>query len=79
MGTIGPICGTKSVYSVLIKADQNSTKNYWVTTNIVSRNATAGPPPDLAIFNYYPNHPKKSPPAIPPSGPLWDDVRRRVV
>ncbi|KAH9718557.1 L-ascorbate oxidase [Citrus sinensis] len=65
-------------YSVLIKADQNPTRNYWATTNIVSRNATFTTPPGLAILNYYPNHPKRSPPTTPPSGPLWNDVGSRL-
>lgn len=65
-------------YSVLIKADQNPNRNYWATTNIVSRNATFTTPPGLAILNYYPNHPKRSPPTPPPSGPLWNDDRPRL-
>ncbi|KAJ0097153.1 hypothetical protein Patl1_27324 [Pistacia atlantica] len=34
-------------YSVLIKADQDPSRNYWATTNVVSRNATT--PPGQAI------------------------------
>ena len=60
-------------YSVLVKADQDPSRNYWVTTSEVSRNNTVTPP-GLAILNYYPNHPKKSPPTVPPAGPLWNDV-----
>ncbi|ONI02141.1 hypothetical protein PRUPE_6G179500 [Prunus persica] len=63
-------------YSVLIKADQDPSRNYWMTTNVVSRNATT--PPGLAILNYYPNHPRRSPPAVPPAGPAWDNVRARL-
>ena len=42
-------------YSVLIKADQEPSRNYWMTTNVVSRspNTTNG----LAILNHYLNHP----------------------
>ncbi|RVX21097.1 hypothetical protein CK203_001834 [Vitis vinifera] len=58
---------------VLVKADQDPSRNYWVTTSEVSRNNTVTPP-GLAILNYYPNHPKKSPPTVPPAGPLWNDV-----
>ncbi|XP_065873189.1 L-ascorbate oxidase [Euphorbia lathyris] len=58
-------------YSVLVKMDQNSTRNYWMTTHIVSRNATT--PPGLAVLNYYPNHPRRYPPTPPPSGPIWND------
>ncbi|KAI5324455.1 hypothetical protein L3X38_033528 [Prunus dulcis] len=63
-------------YSVLIKADQDPSRNYWMTTNVVSRNATT--PPGLAILNYYPNHPRRSPPAVPPAGPAWNNVRSRL-
>ena len=62
-------------YSVLVKTDQDPSRNYWATTNVVSRNSTT--PPGLAIFNYYPNHPRRSPPTFPPSGPLWNDVDSR--
>ncbi|WRX08594.1 Multicopper oxidase [Theobroma cacao] len=34
--------------------------------------------PDLAIFDYYPNHPPRSPLTVPPAGPVWDDVRPRI-
>lgn len=58
-------------YSVLIKADQDPSRNYWATTKIVSRpsNTTNA----LAILNYYPNHPRRNPPTPPPPGPHWDD------
>jgi len=62
-------------YSVLVKTDQDPSRNYWATTNVVSRNATT--PPGLAIFNYYPNHPRRSPPTIPPTGPMWNDIEPR--
>ncbi|CBI21465.3 unnamed protein product, partial [Vitis vinifera] len=64
-------------YSVLVKADQDPSRNYWVTSSVVSRNNTVTPP-GLAIFNYYPNHPNKSPPTVPPAGPLWNDVEPRI-
>ncbi|KAJ1412857.1 Multicopper oxidase, type 1 [Sesbania bispinosa] len=63
-------------YSVLVKADQDPSRNYWITSNVVSRNRTT--PPGLAIFNYYPNHPKRSPPKAPPPPPAWDDVEPRL-
>ncbi|MED6181434.1 hypothetical protein PIB30_019332 [Stylosanthes scabra] len=63
-------------YSVLVKADQDPKRNYWITSNVVSRNRTT--PPGLAIFNYYPNHPMKSPPTPPPTPPAWDDVKPRL-
>ncbi|XP_059432619.1 L-ascorbate oxidase-like [Corylus avellana] len=63
-------------YSVLIKADQDPSRNYWMTTNVVSRepNTTDG----LAILNYYPNHPRRSPPTAPPAGPMWNDPTARL-
>ncbi|XP_022962751.1 L-ascorbate oxidase [Cucurbita moschata] len=63
-------------YSVLIKADQNPSRNYWITTNVVSRNSTT--PLGLAIFNYYPNHQRKFPPTTPPAGPAWNAVAPRL-
>ncbi|KAK4721884.1 hypothetical protein R3W88_012117 [Solanum pinnatisectum] len=63
-------------YSVLIKADQDPTRNYWASTKVVSRNSTT--PNGLGIFNYYPNHPRRYPPTVPPSGPRWDDVAPRM-
>ena len=63
-------------YSVLVKADQDPTRNYWITSNIVSRppKTSAG----LGIFNYYPNHPRRSPPTIPPAAPAWNNTRPRT-
>lgn len=63
-------------YSVLVRTDQDPTRNYWTTTNVVSRNATT--PPAVGLFNYYPNHPRRRPSTTPPSGPYWDDVESRV-
>lgn len=62
-------------YSVLVKTDQDPSRNYWITSNVVSRNRTT--PPGLGIFNYYPNHPMRSPPTSPPSPPAWDNVESR--
>ncbi|KAL6959308.1 L-ascorbate oxidase [Sarracenia purpurea var. burkii] len=63
-------------YSVLIKADQDSSINYWISSKVVSRNSTT--PNGLAVFNYYPNHPKRQPPKTPPIGPAWNDVDSRI-
>ncbi|KAI4345214.1 hypothetical protein L6164_012356 [Bauhinia variegata] len=63
-------------YSVLVKADQDPSRNYWISTNVVTRNRTT--PTGLAIFNYYPNHPRRSPPTSPPPAPAWDDVESRL-
>lgn len=65
-------------YSVIIKANQDPSRNYWMTTNVVSRNATGSAPPGLAFLNYYPNHPRRSPPTVPPAGPAWNDVKARL-
>ncbi|PIA48045.1 hypothetical protein AQUCO_01400555v1 [Aquilegia coerulea] len=62
-------------YSVLVKADQDPSRNYWAASNIVSREPVT--PTGLAILNYYPNHPRKLPPTTPPTGPLWNDTESR--
>ncbi|XP_042495832.1 L-ascorbate oxidase-like [Macadamia integrifolia] len=58
-------------YSVLVKADQDSSRNYWAAVNVISRKPQT--PTGLAIFNYYPNHPRRSPTTTPPTGSLWND------
>lgn len=63
-------------YSILITANQDPSRNYWASAKVVSRPSTT--PSGLAIFNYYPNHPKRNPPTNPPIGPLWDDVGSRL-
>ncbi|KAM0936883.1 putative oxidoreductase [Dioscorea sansibarensis] len=63
-------------YSVIVKADQNPSRNYWAAVNIVSRKPHT--PTGFAIFNYYPNHPMKTPPTILPVGPLWNDSTSRL-
>ncbi|GAB4847310.1 hypothetical protein Ancab_026355 [Ancistrocladus abbreviatus] len=63
-------------YSVLVKADQDPSRNYWVTTNVVSRKPATST--GLAIFNYYPNHRYKRPPTIPTTGPLWNNTAPRI-
>ncbi|KAM7275251.1 hypothetical protein ACFE04_017117 [Oxalis oulophora] len=63
-------------YSVLVKADQNPSRNYWAVSSIVTRQSNTSD--GLAFFNYYPNNPRKSPPTLPPAGPKWDDVESRL-
>ncbi|KAH9610261.1 hypothetical protein KSS87_020387 [Heliosperma pusillum] len=63
-------------YSVLIKANQDPSRNYWATTNVVSRPVKTTT--KLAIFNYYPNTPEQNPPTIPTTGPLWNDATQRL-
>ncbi|KAL8134049.1 hypothetical protein AgCh_009211 [Apium graveolens] len=62
-------------YSVIVKADQDPSRNYWAVSKIVGRasNTTNA----LAVINYYPNHPKRSPPTISPAGPKWNDTEAR--
>ncbi|GLT43990.1 hypothetical protein SLA2020_179090 [Shorea laevis] len=63
-------------YYVLVKADQDPSRNYWATANIVSRDPS-NTPPALAIWNYYPNHPRRSPSTGPPTGPACNDTAPR--
>ena len=63
-------------YSVLVVANQNSSRNYWAALNVVSRKPDT--PTGLAILNYYPNHPLRLPPSPPPSGPFWNDTEYRL-
>ncbi|KAJ4715669.1 L-ascorbate oxidase family protein [Melia azedarach] len=62
-------------YSVLITANQSSSRNYWITTNVVSRKPAT--PVGSAILNYIPNHSGDDPSTIPPPGPLWNDTESR--
>ena len=61
---------------MLIEADQDPLRNYWMTTNVVGRppNTTQG----LGFLNYYQNHPRRSPPTVPPAGPIWNDTEPRL-
>ncbi|GLT43987.1 hypothetical protein SLA2020_179070 [Shorea laevis] len=65
-------------YSVLVTADKDSTRNYWMSLNVVSRepNTTNA----LAILKYDdPNHPHEFTPSTnPPPGPRWDDNKSRI-
>ncbi|XP_002528975.2 L-ascorbate oxidase [Ricinus communis] len=63
-------------YSVLITTDKDPSRNYWMTTDVVSRDPST--PHGLAILNYYPNHHRRSPSTTPPSGPLWNDSKPRL-
>ncbi|XP_054816633.1 L-ascorbate oxidase-like [Prosopis cineraria] len=63
-------------YSVLLKANQDPSRNYWITTNVVSRKPST--PLGLAILNYFPNHPKRKPTTVPPPGPVWNDSSSRL-
>ncbi|OMP04129.1 Multicopper oxidase, type 1 [Corchorus olitorius] len=63
-------------YSVLVKADQDPTRNYWITSNVVGRDRKT--PAGLANFVYYPNHPSRSPPTTPPIPPGWNNTAPRI-
>ncbi|XVE86735.1 hypothetical protein DITRI_Ditri18aG0057500 [Diplodiscus trichospermus] len=63
-------------YSVLVTANQDPSRNYWTSINVISRKPKT--PNGLAIFNYYPNHFHKSPPTNPPAGPLWNDTQLQI-
>ncbi|KAJ1281952.1 hypothetical protein BS78_03G012700 [Paspalum vaginatum] len=63
-------------YSVLLKADQDPSRNYWAASNVVGRerNTTSG----LAILSYAGNDPRRAPPTDQqPEAPAWDDVAPR--
>ncbi|KAM5586851.1 L-ascorbate oxidase [Rosa sericea] len=63
-------------YSILVKANQDPSRNYWMTTNVVGREPKT--PTGLAILNYYPTHFRKSPATVPTTGPFWNDTAPRV-
>ncbi|XP_010680584.3 L-ascorbate oxidase [Beta vulgaris subsp. vulgaris] len=63
-------------YSVLVKANQDPSRNYWATSNVVGRRPST--PTGLAIFNYSPNPPEQSPPTFPTTGPIWNNTAPRV-
>ena len=62
-------------YSVLITANQDPSKNYWATVNVVSHK------PDtltgLAI-NYYPNPPEQNPPTVLTTASMWNDTAPKL-
>ncbi|XP_062194742.1 L-ascorbate oxidase-like [Phragmites australis] len=64
-------------YSVLIKADQDPNRNYWLASNVVSRKP--GTPTGTAILSYYGGRtsPRRPPPTTPPTGPAWNDTMYR--
>lgn len=59
-------------YSVLITADQNASRNYWVAVNVRGRQPKT--PTGRAILRYVPNSPSMLPPSMPPTGRLWNDT-----
>ncbi|KAL0720064.1 hypothetical protein Bca4012_069388 [Brassica carinata] len=65
-------------YSVLLKADQNPSRNYWITTSIVSRQEKTSSA--SAVLNYHNNHPRQRPQTLASSNfrPKWNDTRHRL-
>ncbi|GLJ51150.1 hypothetical protein SUGI_1088730 [Cryptomeria japonica] len=58
-------------YSVLLKANQDPSRNYWSGVNVRSRVPMT--PTGLSILNYVPNPSTKLPVGAPPSSPPWND------
>lgn len=58
-------------YSLLVKADEDPSRNYWAAVNVRGRRPNT--PPGLAIFNYIPNSPTSRPSTAPPASPGWND------
>lgn len=63
-------------YSVVVKADQDKSRNYWVALNVVSRKPST--PTGTAILSYHPNRPSQPPPTAAPAGALWNDTAYRI-
>ncbi|KAK4783940.1 hypothetical protein SAY86_018308 [Trapa natans] len=61
-------------YSVLIKTDQDPTKNYWISAGVIGRkpNTTQA----LTLLNYVSVHAGHLPGSPPPAVPRWDDYVR---
>ncbi|XP_066399318.1 L-ascorbate oxidase-like [Miscanthus floridulus] len=60
-------------YSVLIKADLDPNRNYWLASNVVSREPAT--PTGTAILSY--NGDRAPPSTTPPMGPAWNDTMYR--
>ncbi|KAG2670565.1 hypothetical protein I3760_14G091800 [Carya illinoinensis] len=58
-------------YSVLITADQDPSKNYWLSIGV--RGRLPATPLGLTILNYQPISASKFPTSPPPVTPRWDD------
>ncbi|TKW12127.1 hypothetical protein SEVIR_5G016600v4 [Setaria viridis] len=63
-------------YSVLVKADQDPSRNYWAASHVVGRRRKT--PSAMAVLSYAGNDPRAPPPTPPPAGPAWDDAAPRV-
>lgn len=63
-------------YSVLITADQDPSRNYWLAANVITREPRT--PAGTGILNYLHNSPDAKPPTAPPAGPMWNDTEHRL-
>ncbi|WVZ64757.1 hypothetical protein U9M48_014232 [Paspalum notatum var. saurae] len=62
-------------YSVLITADQDPNRTYWLASNVVSRKP--GTTTGTAILSYHGGGSSSPPPTTPPTGPAWNDTMYR--
>ncbi|KAJ4812852.1 Ascorbate oxidase [Rhynchospora pubera] len=62
-------------YSVILKADQDPNRNYWLASNVVSRKP--GTPTGTGILHYYGVPRGRLPTNVPPMGTLWNDTMYR--
>lgn len=58
-------------YSILFKADQSPTQNYWISVGVRGRKPNT--PQALTILHYSPTSPTLLPTSRPPVTPLWND------
>ncbi|KAG6490695.1 hypothetical protein ZIOFF_052005 [Zingiber officinale] len=63
-------------YSVLITADQDPSRNYWLAANVIARQPRT--PAGTGILNYLHGSPDKKPPTATPAGPMWNDTEYRL-
>nr|TKS12692.1 hypothetical protein D5086_0000061140 [Populus alba] len=59
-------------YSVLVTTDQNHSRNYGISINVIARKPET--PNGFAILNYEPNPVDAQHLPQPPPGPLWNDT-----
>ncbi|GLT56759.1 hypothetical protein SLA2020_297780 [Shorea laevis] len=59
-------------YSVLLRTDQDPSKNYWLSVGVRGREPKT--PQGLTILNYKPTSASRLPPIRPPVTPRWNDT-----
>ncbi|CAO2167352.1 unnamed protein product [Urochloa humidicola] len=62
-------------YSVIVKADQDPSRNYWAASHVVGRKRET--PSAMAVLRYAGNG-DNTPPTPRPAGPAWDDAAPRL-